>query len=143
LFFLFLLVLPVLLAFLTRAAVSLPCILAQQDAFEAVINKRQNKPAELLARFMDGKLRSGYKVRLCPCSFFTVCVICLLVCSLNWIFFSVRFFFFLPSRYCHCPSQQRQKCSPFPQEHTEEELDSLLDQCLVLFRFLNGMRPYQ
>lgn len=38
-----------------------------QEAFETFINRRPNKPAELIAKFLDGKLRAGSKVRrLCP-----------------------------------------------------------------------------
>ena len=33
--------------------------LTPQKAFEEFINKRPNKPAELIAKFIDGKLRSG------------------------------------------------------------------------------------
>ena len=32
-----------------------------QDAFEAAINVRQNKPAEHVAKFIDARLRSGGK----------------------------------------------------------------------------------
>ncbi|KNC74915.1 hypothetical protein SARC_12549 [Sphaeroforma arctica JP610] len=34
---------------------------ACKDAFEATINARPNKPAELVAKFIDRKLRAGYK----------------------------------------------------------------------------------
>uniref|UniRef100_A0A914UGW7 Cullin-4 n=1 Tax=Plectus sambesii TaxID=2011161 RepID=A0A914UGW7_9BILA len=34
---------------------------AEKDAFDNFINQRVNKPAELIAKFMDGKLRSGNK----------------------------------------------------------------------------------
>lgn len=34
---------------------------AMKDAFEAFINKRPNKPAELIAKFVDSKLRAGNK----------------------------------------------------------------------------------
>eukprot|EP01134_Creolimax_fragrantissima_P005367 CFRG5367T1 len=34
---------------------------ACKDAFEATINSRPNKPAELVAKFIDHKLRAGYK----------------------------------------------------------------------------------
>lgn len=33
-----------------------------QDAFEQFINQRHNKPAELIAKFLDAKLRTGNKV---------------------------------------------------------------------------------
>lgn len=33
-----------------------------QEAFENFINKRPNKPAELIAKFVDTKLRAGNKV---------------------------------------------------------------------------------
>lgn len=33
----------------------------QKDNFEAFVNKRQNKPAELIAKFLDSRLRSGNK----------------------------------------------------------------------------------
>lgn len=36
-------------------------IIAMKDSFEHFINKRQNKPAELIAKFVDSKLRSGNK----------------------------------------------------------------------------------
>ena len=32
-----------------------------QDAFENLINQRQNKPAELIAKYIDAKLRAGNK----------------------------------------------------------------------------------
>ncbi|PWY99342.1 Cullin-domain-containing protein [Testicularia cyperi] len=34
---------------------------AQRDSFEVFINRRENKPAELIAKFLDAKLRSGNK----------------------------------------------------------------------------------
>ncbi|KAN0062880.1 hypothetical protein ACQY0O_004701 [Thecaphora frezii] len=34
---------------------------AQRDSFEVFVNKRENKPAELIAKFLDAKLRSGNK----------------------------------------------------------------------------------
>lgn len=37
-------------------------LLTFQDAFESFINKRPNKPAELIAKFVDTKLRAGNKV---------------------------------------------------------------------------------
>merc|ERR1712198_696044 len=33
-----------------------------KDAFESFINQRQNKPAEMIAKFVDSKLRAGNKV---------------------------------------------------------------------------------
>ena len=36
-------------------------IVSMKEAFEAFINRRQNKPAELIAKFVDSKLRSGNK----------------------------------------------------------------------------------
>lgn len=39
---------------------------ALRDAFETFINERHNKPAELIAKFIDTKLRSGYKVCTAP-----------------------------------------------------------------------------
>lgn len=36
-------------------------VIAMKDAFEHFINKRQNKPAELIAKFIDGKLKTGNK----------------------------------------------------------------------------------
>ena len=32
-----------------------------QDSFESFINQRQNKPAEMIAKFVDSKLRAGNK----------------------------------------------------------------------------------
>eukprot|EP00118_Oscarella_pearsei_P010944 m.69926 g.69926 ORF g.69926 m.69926 type:complete len:105 (+) comp35648_c0_seq7:1268-1582(+) len=32
-----------------------------RDSFEVFINKRLNKPAELIAKYVDGKMRSGNK----------------------------------------------------------------------------------
>jgi len=32
-----------------------------QESFEIFINQRQNKPAELIAKFIDAKLRAGNK----------------------------------------------------------------------------------
>ena len=37
-------------------------ILFPQESFETFINVRQNKPAELIAKFVDTKLRAGNKV---------------------------------------------------------------------------------
>lgn len=37
---------------------------SMREAFESFINSRQNKPAELIAKFVDSKLRSGNKVSL-------------------------------------------------------------------------------
>ncbi|EPQ27340.1 uncharacterized protein PFL1_05262 [Pseudozyma flocculosa PF-1] len=34
---------------------------AQRDSFEVFVNRRENKPAELIAKFLDVKLRSGNK----------------------------------------------------------------------------------
>ena len=34
---------------------------AQKDSFEVFVNKRENKPAELIAKFLDAKLKSGNK----------------------------------------------------------------------------------
>ncbi len=36
-------------------------IVSMKEAFEAFINRRQNKPAELIAKFVDSKLRAGNK----------------------------------------------------------------------------------
>ncbi|XP_072684608.1 cullin-4B-like [Canis lupus baileyi] len=36
-------------------------IVAMKDAFETFINKRSNKPAQLLAKYVDSKLRAGNK----------------------------------------------------------------------------------
>ena len=37
-------------------------IVAMKESFESFINIRQNKPAELIAKFVDSKLRAGNKV---------------------------------------------------------------------------------
>lgn len=62
---------------------------ALKEAFESFINQRQNKPAELIAKFIDGKLRSGNKGQ------------------------------------------------------TEEELESMLDKVLVLFRYIQGKDVFE
>ncbi|GFR57911.1 cullin-4A-like, partial [Elysia marginata] len=36
---------------------------AMKESFESFINQRQNKPAELIAKYVDSKLRAGNKVR--------------------------------------------------------------------------------
>ena len=36
-------------------------IVSMKEAFESFINIRQNKPAELIAKFVDSKLRAGNK----------------------------------------------------------------------------------
>ena len=36
-------------------------IVSMKEAFESFINVRQNKPAELIAKFVDSKLRAGNK----------------------------------------------------------------------------------
>merc|ERR1719277_1752569 len=36
-------------------------IVGMKEAFETFINRRQNKPAELIAKFVDSKLRAGNK----------------------------------------------------------------------------------
>lgn len=58
---------------------------ALKESFEGFINQRHNKPAELIAKYVDAKLRSGKGV-------------------------------------------------------TEEELETSLDRCMVLFRFIQGLR---
>lgn len=60
-----------------------------KEAFEYFINKRPNKPAELIAKFLDIKLKSGNK------------------------------------------------------EATEDELEKILDQILVLFRFIHGKDVFE
>lgn len=60
-----------------------------KEAFEYFINKRPNKPAELIAKFLDTKLKSGNK------------------------------------------------------EATEDELEKILDQILVLFRFIHGKDVFE
>jgi cullin-4 len=37
---------------------------SMREAFESFINSRQNKPAELIAKFVDSKLRSGNKASI-------------------------------------------------------------------------------
>ena len=36
-------------------------LMTSQDGFEAAINSRHNKPAEMIAKFLDAKLRAGNK----------------------------------------------------------------------------------
>lgn len=36
-------------------------IVSMKESFETFINRRQNKPAELIAKFVDSKLRAGNK----------------------------------------------------------------------------------
>ena len=36
-------------------------IVGMKEAFETFINRRQNKPAELIAKFVDSKLKAGNK----------------------------------------------------------------------------------
>lgn len=60
-----------------------------KDGFEYFINRRPNKPAELIAKFIDSKLRAGNK------------------------------------------------------EATEDELEKILDQILVLFRFIHGKDVFE
>ncbi|KAH8554516.1 Cullin family-domain-containing protein [Umbelopsis sp. PMI_123] len=62
---------------------------SMREAFESFINSRQNKPAELIAKFVDSKLRSGNKTA------------------------------------------------------TDEELESLLDRVLILFRFIHGKDVFE
>ncbi|KAG2184596.1 hypothetical protein INT43_000505 [Umbelopsis isabellina] len=62
---------------------------SMRDGFESFINSRQNKPAELIAKFVDSKLRSGNKTA------------------------------------------------------TDEELESLLDRVLILFRFIHGKDVFE
>uniref|UniRef100_A0A158Q724 Cullin-4 n=1 Tax=Elaeophora elaphi TaxID=1147741 RepID=A0A158Q724_9BILA len=64
-------------------------IQAEKDAFDYFINTRPNKPAELVAKFMDSKLRSGNK------------------------------------------------------EATEEEMENLMDEVIVLFRFIQGKDVFE
>ncbi|TPX49800.1 hypothetical protein SeMB42_g00608 [Synchytrium endobioticum] len=59
-----------------------------KESFEYFINQRQNKPAELIAKHLDGLLKSGKGV-------------------------------------------------------TEEEVESMLDRCLVLFRFIHGKDVFE
>ncbi|KAM3586793.1 hypothetical protein VKS41_001850 [Umbelopsis sp. WA50703] len=62
---------------------------SMRDGFESFINSRQNKPAELIAKFVDSKLRSGNKTA------------------------------------------------------TDEELETLLDRVLILFRFIHGKDVFE
>uniref|UniRef100_F1KTC7 Cullin-4 n=1 Tax=Ascaris suum TaxID=6253 RepID=F1KTC7_ASCSU len=62
---------------------------AEKDAFDYFINTRANKPAELVAKYLDSKLRSGNK------------------------------------------------------ESTDEELEILMDQVIVLFRFIQGKDVFE
>ncbi|KAG2188621.1 hypothetical protein INT44_001376 [Umbelopsis vinacea] len=62
---------------------------SMREAFESFINSRQNKPAELIAKFVDSRLRSGNKTA------------------------------------------------------TDEELESLLDRVLILFRFIHGKDVFE
>ena len=41
---------------------------AMKESFEYFINQRQNKPAELIAKYVDSKLKAGNKVRILSCS---------------------------------------------------------------------------
>uniref|UniRef100_A0AAF5PJZ6 CULLIN_2 domain-containing protein n=1 Tax=Wuchereria bancrofti TaxID=6293 RepID=A0AAF5PJZ6_WUCBA len=61
----------------------------EKDSFDYFINTRPNKPAELVAKFMDGKLRSGNK------------------------------------------------------GVTEEEMENLMDEIIVLFRFIQGKDVFE
>ncbi|TPX36563.1 hypothetical protein SmJEL517_g01214 [Synchytrium microbalum] len=61
---------------------------SMKESFEHFINQRQNKPAELIAKHLDGLLKSGKGV-------------------------------------------------------TEEEVESMLDRCLVLFRFIHGKDVFE
>ena len=36
-------------------------IVGMKEAFETFVNRRQNKPAELIAKFVDSKLKAGNK----------------------------------------------------------------------------------
>ncbi|KJE89856.1 Cullin 4 [Capsaspora owczarzaki ATCC 30864] len=60
-----------------------------KESFEAFINMRQNKPAELIAKFIDAKLRAGNK------------------------------------------------------EATEEELETVLDRLMILFRYIQGKDVFE
>eukprot|EP00049_Salpingoeca_infusionum_P022772 m.8687 g.8687 ORF g.8687 m.8687 type:complete len:722 (-) comp5384_c0_seq1:63-2228(-) len=49
-------------AFVTKAfAADTAFASAEKDAFNTFINRRANKPAEMIAKFLDTKLRTGYK----------------------------------------------------------------------------------
>lgn len=52
------------LCFLLKWCFSWPRLAAKrpQDGFESFVNQRHNKPAEMIAKYMDLKLRTGYKV---------------------------------------------------------------------------------
>ncbi|KHN74086.1 Cullin-4B [Toxocara canis] len=62
---------------------------AEKDAFDYFINTRANKPAELVAKYLDSKLRSGNK------------------------------------------------------ESTDEELENLMDEVIVIFRFIQGKDVFE
>ncbi|VDK49594.1 unnamed protein product [Anisakis simplex] len=62
---------------------------AEKDAFDYFINTRANKPAELVAKYLDNKLRSGNK------------------------------------------------------ESSDEELENLMDQVIVIFRFIQGKDVFE
>jgi cullin-4 len=84
---------------------------SMREAFESFINSRQNKPAELIAKFVDSKLRSGNKVSI-PFSNAGSHKNTCLIESFMALFVT--------------------------QTATDEELESLLDRVLILFRFIHG-----
>lgn len=55
-----------------------------KECFEAFVNIRQNKPAELVAKYLDLRLRSGNKVKSCRClGAFVICAHDPAPCSLQ------------------------------------------------------------
>jgi cullin-4 len=90
---------------------------ALKDAFETFINARANRPAELVAKYIDGALRA---VRA-------------LVSSASSRIIFLIFSFLAPPAF---PSQGNKGTS-------EEELETLLERVLILFRYISGKDVFE
>lgn len=87
---------------------------AMKEAFETFINKRPNKPAELIGK-TDRRAAVG--------------------------FFSVSFCFFIISTswyLSHAAKYVDSKLRAGNKEATEDELERILDKIMIIFRFIHG-----
>ena len=83
-----------------------------QDSFETVVNRRQNKPAELVGKPL--KRREGGRERGREGGF------------------TVNYFLYFIAKYVDVQLRSGNK------EWSDEELDRLLDRVMILFRYIHG-----
>jgi cullin-4 len=99
---------------------------ALKDAFETCINARANRPAELVAKYIDGALRAVRAERGSA----RASVVLRFTHILAW--------------FCACADAGAPlRCAQGNKGTTEEELEALLERVLILFRFLSGKDVFE